>query len=218
MKDILPASVYAAIREHLVARAAVSPDGWEGGSDEEDTLTGDLGGTLRSNWQWIGVPDAGRWSWRVRYKKFRGRGRGAFEKPSGADGILQVEVSRGRTRELKGLLFQAKKIGQANGRLTKQVTLMEELAEGGSAIFVYGPSVYRAIGGRRHLEAPPETHQERNLYQPLGEFLGDAFLPCDIGLRGMYYDAIRGLLVLPNGAAHRVVVRHRITVEVAGPA
>jgi len=206
--------VYAAIESHLLSRARAAVDGWEDGSDDEDTLTGDLGATFRTASSLVVLANGAAWSWRVRYKKFRGRGGGAFETVSGADGILQVEVTRGPEKQFKGLLFQAKKVTARDGQLISQVERMERLADGGSAVFEYGPERYRAVPGHAYLqaEAPSRRSKAADLTS-LGDFLGNAFLPCTTGLRGMYYDALRGLLLLPHGVAHRISVRHRISVE-----
>ena len=111
MKDILPALIYGLIEAHIAERAQHAQEGWEGGSDDEDTLTGDLGATFRTPWSSPIRTNGDTWSWRMRYKKFRGHGPGAVEKKSGADGILQVEVTRGSEVQFKGLLFQAKRSG-----------------------------------------------------------------------------------------------------------
>jgi hypothetical protein len=213
MRDVLPAPVYEAVRTHLAVRARVAVVGWEGGSDEEDTLTGDLGGTLRTNWRVVPVDDALNWRWRVRYKKLRGRGRGAFEKTSGADGILQVEATRNSEKVFKGVIFQAKRLDRPVGNLASQVRRMEDLAEGGSAVWLYGPQGYLAVSGSSYLEAGGDRGKAPQ-FETLSSFLGDTFLPCSAGLRGMYFDAVRGLLVLPNGIVHRVSIGHRIAVEI----
>ena len=196
-----------------MARATTAVEGWEDGSDDEDTLTGDLGATLRTRPS-IVTSNGETWMWRVRYKKFRGRGPGALERPTGADGIFQIEVTRGDEKHFKGLLFQAKKAGTTDGRLAAQVERMEGLASGGSAIFEYGPNAYRAATGHAYLTAgSPSLRSKGAPLQSLSSFLGDSFLPCGTGLRGMYYDALRALLLLPTGPAIRIPIRHRIVVE-----
>ena len=148
MRDVLPETIYAAIREHLIEGARRAREGWEDGSDDEDTLTGDFGAMLRTPWTSPIVVSGEIWSWRVRYKKFRGRGRGAFERRSGADGIFQIEVTRGDLKDFKGLLFQAKKAGSPDGQLASQVERMEGLSAGSTAVIEYGPRGYRAVAGR----------------------------------------------------------------------
>ena len=92
-----------------------------------------------------------RWQWRVTYKKFRGRGQGAPEKETGADGVFQVEVRPGETFVIvpKGVLFQAKKVrGSGRSALIDQVEEMERIAPGGSAVFQFGPNGYIGVSGR----------------------------------------------------------------------
>ena len=92
MQDVIPKGVFGAIQNHLRNRIAHAEQGWEAGEEEEDTLTGDLGGSLRTG-GWIrSIQDDIPWHWRVTYKKFRGRGVNALESETGADGIFQIEV------------------------------------------------------------------------------------------------------------------------------
>lgn len=196
--------------------------GWEAGNAEEDTLTGHLGGQLQTRRTRNILVNGHQWRWRVRYTKFRGRGRNAFEKRSGADGIVELEVVR--TAEqialYKGMLFQAKKIvGNRDARLIEQVGKMEQIAVGSSAVFEYGPNGYFAGDGRLYLrDQDPAALREQRL--PLGSFLGDRFLPCESGLRGMYYDGVRGELLVPTpeGGVRAVLVelRNRIMIQVEG--
>jgi hypothetical protein len=192
-----------------------APVGWESGAEEEDTLTGDLGATLRREWS-IVVVNGGIWNWRVTYKKFRGRGPGADEKHLGADGIFEIEVSRNSEVHVKGVLFQAKKRGRRDRRLESQARRMEDVAKGGSAIFEYGPEHYNAIATGKYLDelsAEVRRSGDEAPWPLLGDFLGNDFLPCKTGLRGMYYDAVRGVLVLPAAPARRIALNHRIRVE-----
>src|SRR2546426_834811 len=99
-----------------MTRARTAVEGWEDGSEDEDTLTGDLGATLRTRRSTV-TANGQTWVWRVRYKKFRGRGHRALERATGADGIFQIEVTTGDQKHFKGVLFQAKKVGTTDGRL-----------------------------------------------------------------------------------------------------
>lgn len=219
MQDVIPEVVFAEIQGHLRERTTHAEQGWEAGSDEEDTLTGDLCGSLRTP-GWVRVQSDGQsWEWRISYKKFRGRGRGAAEKQIGADGIVQVEVRPGLANEIvhKGLLFQAKKIaGSSRREMHRQVEGMESVAPGGSAVFEYGPRGYRAASGQEILR--PETRDVIRIGRPnLSDYLSDRFLPCTAGLRGMYYDAVRGNLIVPGSDGphtYKVSLRHRVLIEV----
>jgi hypothetical protein len=203
----------------LRERAARAEVGWESGSDEEDTLTGDFCGALRTDWVST-AGDRGLWFWRVRYKKFRGRGRGALEKALGADGIFEIEARPdGQEVVTKGVLFQAKKDrGSSRRDLREQVRQMETVVPGGSAVFEFGPNGYKAASGADML--PDLQIGTRTLPHPrntMGEYLADQFLPCRSGKRGMYYDAVRQLLIVPADGTNRVVpaaVAHRVRLEV----
>lgn len=216
VRELLPPAVYGAVEDHITQQAARAHRGWEAGSDEEDTLTGHLGASLQRDWSTITVNGA-EWTWRMTYKKFRGRGPGAFERQIGADGILQLEVNLGVEIEFKGLLFQAKKIGQMNGHLAEQVGFMESVADRCSAVFEYGPDEYRAISGHDYLaDADLVNRRAAPTLRPLGEFLGQGFLGCDFGVRGMYFDAVRRILHLPDSSAIRTSLDHRLQIEVFG--
>jgi hypothetical protein len=163
------------------------------------------------------IIDGSSWKWRIRYKKFRGRGLGAFEKESGADGIVQIEVRQGQERgqekvQFKGLLFQAKKPGRRNRQLSDQVERMEKIAPGGSAVFEYGPKSYRAIPGDHYI-AFGRRNRKASTGQPIGRFLAQDFLPCAHGKKGMHYDANRLLLILPDGSAYKISLTHRLLIE-----
>lgn len=223
MKDTMPPQVYDAIQRHLLLRGNQAHRAWESASEDEDSLTGDFGRTMATPWVDRAVNVNGEtWYWRVGYKKFRGRGPGAFESHSGADGIFQIEVSRadGGSVHHKGILFQAKtqKLGFGS-QLISQVTTMEEIAPKGSAVFEFGPEGYRAIRGGEYLEELGNHRRlPRDVVQPIGGFLADEFLPCEAGVRGMYYDGMRRQLLVPSPKgplrSYRFDVGHRIRVDV----
>jgi hypothetical protein len=50
----------------------------------------------------------------------------------------------------------------------------------------------------------------------LGSFLSRRFLTCKVGVRGLYYDAQRRILIIPHATQGylRLPVEHRIRVEV----
>ncbi len=221
MRENIPEPVFEAIQEHLRTVGDTAESAWTAASAEEDTLTGDLCGRLRTEPHRIRVRRSEQWEWSIRYKKFRGRGKDAFEKRSGADGIIDIEVTRDEEKFYKGLLFQAKKGDlRVDAELTEQILKMEKLARGSSAIFEYRKDGYRAIPGEVFLEHRSKRRSDRRVViqsneHPLGSFLSDEFLPCNIGLRGMYYDANRELLLIPGRArALRVELQHRLRIDV----
>src|SRR5689334_11979510 len=93
MRDLIPSLVFDSIRRHLRTAAENAVAGWEPNREEEDSLTGDLGRLLITPRMIEVIVDGQVWRWRVAYKKFRGRGDGAFEFESGADGIFQIEAT-----------------------------------------------------------------------------------------------------------------------------
>ena len=223
MRDVIPDRVFRRIQAHLGNRITHAERGWEAGEQEEDTLTGDLGGSLRTD-GWIETTQDGiPWRWRVTYKKFRGKGPDALESRIGADGIFQVEVYPYGEPMLipKGVIFQAKKYrGSSLIDLVEQVKEMEEFAPGGSAVFEFGPEGYRGASGGDILatrEATPGRIPHPG--ESLGRYLADQFLPCQSGLRGMYYDAVRKNLIVPLPGQRgvkivHVALAHRIAVQV----
>jgi len=224
MRDVVPAPVFDEIQDHLREKGNEAQGGWEAGSDEEDTLTGHVGAVLQTEWSPPLRVDNAVCQWRIRYKKFRGRGPHAFEKESGADGIVQIEVATPAGPLVhKGVLFQAKK-GDArrDRKLSDQLGRMEVLAEGGSAVFVYRENGYRAIRGRDLLEHMPSgavARRDDDGSQRFGTYLADTFLPCDSGVRGMYFDAVRRILFVPSESGVVAIpldIGHRIGIDVVG--
>lgn len=222
MRDVIPDQLFEAIQDHFRHQSRRAKGGWESGSEEEDTLTGDIGAYLRRGWTRRVLADGALWRWRATYKKFRGRGRDALENKIGADGIVQVEVRRDGDPVVaaKGVLFQAKKGRlERDAHLMEQMSKMEILAPAGSVVFQY-----RADGcfvaPARDLLAAARHNQQLGAVRPapLGDYLADTFLPCGIGLRDMYYDAVRSVLMVPLvvGRSRLLQARivHRIALEV----
>jgi hypothetical protein len=220
VRDIIPEPVFERLQRHLITVGNAAESGWESGSAEEDTLTGHLGAQLQRSWSHAVTVSDRRWRWRIRYKKFRGRGRGAFEKESGADGIVQIEIDDAGVLITKALLFQAKKgDSRRDSRLADQVEKMESLADHASAVFEYRATGYTAISGAALLRsvAADAIASRDEVRQPLGSYLGETYLECRSGLRGMYFDAIRQLLIVPTKGSTRAIpveVGHRVTIEV----
>lgn len=220
LKDVIPSSIFSAVQHELRARCEFAEQGWNAGSDEEDTLTGDLGASLRRPWQDVFDPDAHqKWRWQVTYKKFRGKGKGADEKLFGADGIFEIAVQDQRTgtRFVKGLLFQAKKKGDTRKKkLEEQAKHMERIVPGGAAIFEYGPSQYSAWDA---IESAPDltVADAGKRISRLGDYLANRFLTCKVGKLGIYYDAVGRSLVVPDETEGVRIVRarsgNRIRVE-----
>jgi hypothetical protein len=96
---------------------------------------------------------------------------------------------------------------------------MESLAPGASAALDYSPSGYICADGQSVIAA---DGNRRSLAEgkavPFGEFLAERFLTCEVGLRGLYYEAHRKLLHLPaaNGGpeALEYLIPERMRIEI----
>lgn len=222
MRNILPSAVYDGIRDHLdrIGNSA-GPAAWNSAQGEEDTITGDLCSQLRRPWTTVTIEDA-QWQWRVDYKKLRGRGPDAPEKATGCDGVVFIEVSAsdGSPIVSKGLLFQAKKgrLGSTS-ELTAQVESMEGIAPTGSAVFEYSEDRFTATSGATYLGSSAKGRRDHEARASLGTFLANDFLSCSVGLLGMYFDAVRQVLIVSDQGAvtqRHFSVTHRVRIEVVG--
>jgi hypothetical protein len=142
MRDLLPSAVFDAVSGHLRRCGRRAHRDWEANQANEDSLTGAAFAdfrTRRTRRIYIGKQE---WLWRIKTRKFGSGGRASEEKLTGADGIVEIEVyhvATGRI-EQKGLLVQAKKEWSgSNKKLFSQVSDMERLAPGASAVFDYSP-------------------------------------------------------------------------------
>jgi len=218
MQDHLPAYVFQAIQQHLRTASLAGEKGWHAGKDEEDTLTGHYLSKLQTDeWQVVSIEGV-EWRWKFNYKKFASKGTDAPEKHLGADGIIQIELQdmRQRTSRYKGLLFQAKKLGgYSKSTLVEQVEKMEGIAPGISAVFEYGPHQFLGIPSRHYI-GDQKLLAENDGPSRLGDFLADQFLPCRVGLRGLYY--IAKSLIVPDKTEGVIRVRgllgHRLNILV----
>lgn len=222
MRDVLPSEIYDDIRDHLEDRGnAAGPPAWHSAHGDEDSITGDFCSQLRRPPTYRVVGGV-QWEWRVDYTKLRGRGPGAPEKLTGCDGIVSIEVAgpEGSPGVSKALLFQAKKgrIG-SDSELIEQVTSMEGIAPHGSAVFEYNQDRFTAMSGQSYLESSPKYRRDHEARPSIGSFLAEEFLACSVGLLGVYFDAVRQVLVVPdngNASQLRFSIVHRVRVEVAG--
>ena len=212
MRDVLPDEVIDAIKDHLSTRAAeVQGAVWESASQEEDSLTGDFFGSLRTSKR-SEMVEGREYRWSVTYKKLRGRGPGAPEKKTGTDGIFEVEVEDTNVGVIhrKALPFQAKKNWTGkDSRLVEQTKTMEKLTNGASGVIDYSSDGFSGSDGSTVLENEGRPPRNRS---SAGEYLGRV-VECRSGSRNVFYDAARGLLLV-NDIAVRLFVEHRLRVSV----
>lgn len=190
--DLVPRAVIESIRDRLIVGVADAEAGFEYSKADEDTLTGALGQSILRNGSVVIRINGEEYAVRTYYRKVRGRGSGAPEKPTGADGIFQIEVlnADGTPVWTKGLPFQSKKEWRGtNSRLASQAGDMIAMA-GQGLIIDYSSVGYRACSASAVLEhsgRATAVSKARGL-RPLGQILGNDFLDCTVGVEGLTYD------------------------------
>jgi hypothetical protein len=217
MITTLPNTLLKEIRHHFVRMSSRGEAGWSAGKEDEDVITGDLLGGLRT--QKV-MTSRSNHSWEISYNKFRGRGKGAYEKESGADGIIQVEIFDSKKKSLfrKGMLFQAKKlIGQQRLDVVDQVNKMEGLASGISAIFVYSELGYFALDSKKYLKNKSYSRDRVKI----GDFLSNEFMNCQVGLAETFYSFSDGYLTvtdtLGRTSRHLTTLKAGLTLSITRP-
>jgi hypothetical protein len=198
MLDVLPAKVVRMLRRHYYAGVKEAEVRFKYHAADEDSVTGALGERLIEPEIFIGT-EGQVFRWSTFYHKLRGRGPNAPERKIGADGIFQLEVLDRRQRFIlrKGLLFQAKiDWGGRDGRLLDQA--QDLVAQSRSAIVIdYSSNGYKAIAAMDVISANGDRTQTRpGADKPLAEVLGDEFVGCMRGDRGMYWEPQREKLVV----------------------
>jgi len=206
MENIVPKIVLDEIKSHIRDRAEIGENGWEHSNEDEDTITGDFLGQLRTGWN----KSKWNWKWRIIYKKFRGRGFGAYEKQIGADGIITVEIEDevNNSKRLKSVIFQAKK--ECNENIPEQLKKMKETAQNGNMVIVYTDDGYYGIKGEEY----QNSKNLENNAKRIGNYLGEDFIDCKIGLWEMDYDANKKELVFPTHRTTKINLLHRLKIEI----
>jgi hypothetical protein len=222
MRKIIPEPVYEPIARHLRSAGRRAQRSWETNRAAEDSLTGAAFAELITYRTRRHYADGHEWLWRIKPYKFVSGGENSEEKITGADGIIEIEVRHSVTGhvETKALLVQAKKSWTGkNKKLLTQVSNMESLAKGSSAALDYLPTGYVAVSGPQVLAAEGDLRRVPDSeVMPLGDFLADRFLPCEVGTRGLYYEPRRQLLHIPSGDGRPdaifFLIRERLRIEV----
>jgi hypothetical protein len=129
--------------------------------------------------------------WSTVYYKLRGRGAHAPEKQLGADGIFQLEVLDQEKQLVlrKGLLFQSKIEWRGRDERLLQQTQRLAAVSPSAIVIDYSSNGYKAIAAKHVISA--EGNRQR-IYpedeRPLAEALGDEFVGCLLGDRGLHWD------------------------------
>jgi hypothetical protein len=222
----IPEEVKDSISTHLYTSTARAVEGYMSGNEDEDTLTGDLGATLRIGTQRVQVPPTrevgGTWTWSITYYKFRGRGKGATENYLGADGILELSVQWNDRDddEKKCLLFQAK--NQWQGTDSSLLEQCMKLSTWREAAFVlnYSPTDFEAYLLDDVIRSGGTKSQSIQAIS-LGAFLSRHYLECLVGDTDLRYDASSRRLIWRAMRGEMVAtpfsLRHRISININPP-
>ena len=200
-------------------------EGYISGNEDEDTLTGDLGASLRTNSQKVDVPPgneiSGIWTWSITYYKFRGRGNKATENAIGADGIFELKLNWGNNEsQKKCILFQAKNRWQRADKSLLEQTIKLSTWREASFILNYAPNNYEAFFIDDGIKAKGSRSGISESI-PLGAFLSRYFLECLIGDIDLNYDAQSRKLswrALENKmVSTKFSIPHRFTININPP-
>jgi len=197
----VPRLVVQDIQNHLIQTSRIGEEGWAHANQDEDTLTGDYFGRLRT-----GLIRNGNWKWRIKYNKFRGRGHGAYEKTVGADGIITVEIEKNGIRETKSIIFQAKK--ENNRHIMDQLEKMQRTLPQGNMILIFTERGYFAVTGS-------DYSNDMNIEQRAGQYLAMVFLECINGQWGVDYDAVKNELRIVGKKIPHANIRHKLEISIA---
>lgn len=222
ISDYIPVELLEEIKAHLRSRGNGAHIDYPSNRADEDSVTGAFSSSLRQPTTHR-VIDGQDWRWNVSAKKFTGKGPRAQERMIGADAIVEFTLEDPLGNSIaKSLLFQAKKDGSQQ-QLRKQVTRMERVARGCSAIVDYSEDGYRALDGAEYLKGT--TLQKRPSARQhgirLGDYLADEFIACQVGTPGMSYDAVRRELRIPldhiGSLSVPARIGDRIRITTVGP-
>ena len=223
----VPKQVLNELRSHIVGACDLAAEGFPSAKGREDAVTGALGERLRLKEKLVAVDGAGTWKISISWNKFRSAKSGSGEEREiGADGIIQFELFREYGEEVytKGMLFQAKMEDDSDyQRLHRQCTHMEELARRSSSVIQYGRKGYKAMDGKQALDQfrrQANTMPDFTDGKPLGEYIVERFLECEVGTEKLFYEQDTETLIVPNvnDAFRRIRARlNKISIKAYAP-
>jgi hypothetical protein len=218
----IPEEVKNSIREHIHKAVEQSKDGYYSASEDEDTLIGDLGSSLRISNQKVNVLKDeinGQWSWSFNYTKFGGRGSKSTESIIGADGILELKFEHLQSEDQKSVLFQSKKEWDTDNNLLAQCIKLSTWREA-SFILNFSPTEFQAFSLDDIILSRGKYNASINS-STLSDFLGNDFLNCNIGDTDLMYDAKSKLLIwrtiLGEIIATKFKIKNRIKLKITPP-
>ncbi|NTW88364.1 MAG: J domain-containing protein [Desulfobulbaceae bacterium] len=186
----IPRQVLQSIREHIDTAVKHAESGYSSAQEEEDTITGELCGALRTKGvKVVEVNDEeirGPWRWSITYSKFRSKAKHATESILGADGILQIHIGSSQKEQQKSALFQAKIAGKVDPRLVGQCAKMSVWREA-AFVISYSANGYRAFSIDDILQSRGSISEAEN-GQPFANWIIESFIGCRIGHPSLYYE------------------------------
>lgn len=189
-KLYIPKQVLNSIHEHLEKAVKHAESGYSSAQEEEDTITGELGGALRTDEaQFVYVTDSevpGTWRWSITYSKFRSKAQDATESIIGADGIVEIQVGSSQRNQRKSALFQAKNITKNDPKLIEQCAKMSIWREA-AFVISYSANGYFAYSIDDIIRSGGFIAKANNGI-PLAAWFIDTFIGCRIGHPNLYYD------------------------------
>lgn len=218
----IPEEVLRSIKDHIEEAIPRATSGFISANEDEDTMTGELGASLRSGTRTVMVNRAeinGPWKWSIDYVKFRGRGKDATERHVGADGIIELSLDWSGRKESKSLLFQAKMDWQSDASLMQQAVLMSTWRE--ASIFVnYTETAIESFSIDSVLRSRGK-HSDAKDSLPFADALTKYFLECKVGSTDLAYDPVsrqlRWRATSGVTVATQFSIPHRLRIKVKAP-
>nr|WP_067061974.1 hypothetical protein [Mucilaginibacter sp. L294] len=191
----IPQIVLADISQHIDNTVSKCVRRFSSVYEKEDTVTGFLFGALQTELHEVIVTDDqvnGSWKWEIDFGTFGGGGGGSSESIIGADGIIELSLTRNRETIKKSLLFQSKVDWTGrDSRLYQQAAKM--LTWLGAAVVVnYTAAEFTAYDVGTVFENNGKKPEKSQSFQSL---LNNQFLICKIGDSDLEYDSVKKILM-----------------------
>lgn len=183
IEDFVPKQLLIEISKHISnIYEEKQTESWESSRSDEDALCGHFFGAMIKN----ETKFSDDLSWKINYKKTRGRGKKNPETAIGADGIYTFELKNknGEIIFQKAFLFQAKMDKSFNENTTLyQAKKMDSITQTGSVIIVFSEKEFKVIKTSDYLQSTSKYP-----YESFDKYVNDEFLKCLHGEQNMNYD------------------------------
>jgi hypothetical protein len=206
----IPNKISRQISDYLLGKGGNANKDYPTSPSSENGLTGELIKHLKRGWSRKVECGGYYYSWRIRGRIFGpGNQFSSEEKKIGADGIIQVELDRYRvdvnhrmnsgfniknvtriTSFRKGVLFQAKRTELPDAqKLCEELKVIEGHTKDHGICLLYDSGGYEVIKGTEVIELSGNVNKVDHAKRlNLDKFLTEEFLPCHIGIEGLYVD------------------------------